>query len=96
VLTSFREEYYRIYSEIDPKNAHITRNSHIFEALHNAISFPYARAGILRKLAVYIFGPEADIGCDLSFWSLSKGISTGDWLRDLVGAEKVIAGEYNG
>jgi len=68
----------------------------VLEALEIAIHFPFARAGILVKLAEYIFGPAGASGGELSWYALSEGLSSGSWLRDLVGKTKIDeGGPYN-
>ncbi|KAG5650543.1 hypothetical protein H0H81_011872 [Sphagnurus paluster] len=50
-LRRHRELYASIYAGIDPQNADITRQSHIYEALHIALHNPFPLAhGIVTKL----------------------------------------------
>jgi aminoglycoside phosphotransferase (APT) family kinase protein len=80
-LQQLRDEYLEIYAEVDPEGARLTRHSHIFEALENAISAPYLRGHILDKLARYAFGPQADSAGELCSYGLEQGVAVGDWLR---------------
>ncbi|KAJ7778650.1 kinase-like domain-containing protein [Mycena maculata] len=95
-LSHFRDEYFAIFTRLNPDHGRLTRYSHVLEALEIAIQLPFTRNNILDKLTKYVYGGNDDDEIEfLSFVTLSQRLSTAPWLRDTVGEGKLLAGgEY--
>jgi aminoglycoside phosphotransferase (APT) family kinase protein len=77
-LQKHRDLYLSMYSAVDPQNANITRQSHIFEALSIALHSPELAGDILEKLLAYVFHTD-----QVSFGQLVVGMEDGDWIKTL-------------
>lgn len=77
-LQNHRDLYLSIYSEVDPQNADITRQSHVFEALSIALHSPELAGEILGKLCAYVFHTD-----QVTFGQLLVGVEDGDWIKSL-------------
>ncbi|SJL09232.1 uncharacterized protein ARMOST_12608 [Armillaria ostoyae] len=75
-LQAHRDLYLSIYSAVDPEGADITRHSHIFEAVHIALTQPELSAEIMSKLIKYVFKKKW-----LTMGDLLLGIEQGDWMK---------------
>ena len=85
-LQCYQDEYLEIYTKVDPANAALMKNSHIFEAILIAIFSEVSRGCIIiQKLMEYIFGIE-DVVLYLEFM---ESVTQGAWLNDLVDAKKL-------
>ncbi|KAJ6577301.1 kinase-like domain-containing protein [Mycena capillaripes] len=95
-LARFREEYLAVFTHLNADHGRLTRYSHLVEALEIAIYHSFTRANILNKLTEYVYGGNGDEQTEfLSFVELSRRLSMGGWLRDMVGEGKLVAGgEY--
>jgi hypothetical protein len=96
VLQRFRDEYLAAMTDVNIELSRCTRNSHNLEALELAIGMERLRDHIGIKLCRYIFGPPRDDDYGVcSYLDLARRVSTGEWVKDLVGRGKVeAAGEY--
>ena len=86
-LQRYRDEYLEIYAKVDPENAVFTKNSRILEAVQIGVFSEVSRGGIVQKLAEYMFGA----GDTLLSMGLMECLEQGAWLKDLVGAKKLVS-----
>jgi hypothetical protein len=95
-LSRFRDEYLAAFTRLKPSHGRLTRYSHLIEALEIAISHSFTRADILDKFTKYVYGGNDDDDVEFSsFVTLARRLSKGNWVRDTVGEEKLVAGgEY--
>jgi hypothetical protein len=72
---------------LDPEAAQLTINSHIYEAVENALTCVFSRASIIYdKLVPYMFGKPEVPKLDeppLSFL-LFRDLETSEWTKNLV------------
>jgi hypothetical protein len=83
VLQWFRDEYYAAMQEVAPALARWTRNSHILEAIQNAVWVPMLRQRIGDKLHEYVFGPREYGDPPHPFLDLALRMTKSDWTREV-------------